>query len=147
MESLIIKGDDCNFIEIIYSEIFGFPSQTSHFGGYDINATINIKSYGFSVNSKFYTSTGEIFSFFEKIKECNEVLSGVAKFKSSEDNLELNLTYDNLGNVKIIGNYRDNSWLENILNFEFNSDQTFICQFIKEFQPTINKYGDNKGIK
>ena len=147
MESLTIKGENNNFIEIIYSEIFGFPLETSHFGGYDVSAKIKIESEGFSVNSTFYTSTGEIFSFFQKIKDCNKLLFGTAKFISYEDNLELNLIYDNLGHVEINGKYRNNSGLENVLNFEFNSDQSFISQFINDFQSTINKYGDNKGIK
>ena len=68
MEKLLIKGESGSFIEIIYSEVYGFPENTSYFGGYEVSAKINIKSEGFSLNSDFYTSTGEIYTFFENLK-------------------------------------------------------------------------------
>ena len=64
MEKLSIKGESGNFIEIFYLEVYGFPDNTSHFGGYDVLAKINLKSEGFTINSNFYTSTGEIYTFF-----------------------------------------------------------------------------------
>ena len=89
MEKLLIKGESGSFIEIIYSEVYGFPENTSYFGGYEVSATINIKSEGFSLNSDFYTSTGEIYTFFENLKICNKNLSGSTKYISYEDNLEI----------------------------------------------------------
>lgn len=146
MEYLVIKGDNGNSIKIIYAEVYGFPSKTCHFGGYDVRAKVEIKSGGFSVNKDFYTSTGEIYTFFDKVKICNQELKGAAKYASYEEDLEFVLTYDNFGKVAVKGFFKDN-YLKNILNFEFNSDQTYISEFINEFQQTINKYGNNLGIK
>ena len=147
MEKLLIKGESGSFIEIIYSEVYGFPENTSYFGGYEVSAKINIKSEGFSLNSDFYTSTGEIYTFFENLKICNKNLSGSTKYISYEDNLEIFISYDNLGHLKINGSFQTNSILNNKLIFEFISDQSYISETLNNFQPIINKYGDNYGIK
>jgi len=147
MEKLLIKGESGSFIEIIYSEVYGFPENTSHFGGYEVSAKINIKSEGFSLNSNFYTSTGEIYAFFENLKICNKNLSGSTKYISYEENLEIFVSYDNLGHVKINGSFHSHSFLNNKLIFELISDQSYISETLNNFQPIINKYGDDNGIK
>ncbi|WP_213188651.1 WapI family immunity protein [Cloacibacterium caeni] len=147
MEKLSIKGESGNFIEIIYLEVYGFPDNTSHFGGYDVLAKINLKSEDFTINSDFYTSTGEIYNFFENLEKCNKNLSGSVKFISCEDNLEFFVSYNNLGHVNINGSFHNHSILNNKLTFELISDQSYISETLKNFQPIIDKYGNNSGIK
>ena len=63
------------------------------------------------------------------------------------DDFEEFISYDNLGHLKINGSFQTNSILNNKLIFEFISDQSYISETLKNFQPIINKYGDNYGIK
>jgi len=146
MDSFTIKGG-ADFITMTFEEVFGFPNETCHWGGYDLRTTLEIKSRGFYLKSTLYTSTGEIFEFFQQLKNCNDKLTGTAYFKSYEGNLEINAHYDNAGHVNVEGKFSEQNEFGNKLQFEFNSDQTFIRYTIDELQIIADKYGDMKGIK
>lgn len=146
MEKFTIKGNS-DFITVIFEEVFGYPDSTSHFGGYDLRTFIEIKSGNFCVKSSLYTSTGELYEFYQNLKKCNEELTGTANFISYEGNLELIAEYDNLGHVNIKGAFTEQNQYDNELKFEFSSDQTFIKSTVNELGFIADKYGDKKGIK
>lgn len=130
-----------------FAEVFCFPETTCHWGGYDLSSIIEIKSRSFNVKSVLYTSTGQIYQFFQQLKSCNEKLSGTAKFVSYEGNLDFTAGYDNLGHVNIKGRFSEQNQFDNELKFEFTSDQTFIHSTVDELNLITDKYGDMKGIK
>jgi len=146
MEKFKIAGNS-DYLEIEFEEIFGFPNKTCHWGGYDSKNRISLKSGNFSVNTNFFSSTGEISLFYESLKSCNEKLEGIVNYKNYEGNLEINANYDNQGHVIISGNYCENTDLDNSLKFEFLSDQTFIKSTLEELQVIVQKYGGMKGVK
>jgi hypothetical protein len=146
METFTIKNEG-DFVKITFDEVFGFPNTTSHWGGYDTKSTLEIKSGNFKVKSTLWTSTGEIFSFFQKLKDCNTQLAGTAYYSSCEDNLNISASYDNLGHVKISGRYSEQNQFDNELQFEFITDQSFIKYTIDELELVANKYGDNQGVE
>jgi hypothetical protein len=76
LESFTIKGVAADFLTLTFTEVFGFPETTCHWGGYDLRAMIEIKSGNFYVKSVLYSSTGEIYQFFQQLKSCNENLTG-----------------------------------------------------------------------
>ncbi len=143
MESFTIKSE-LDFIEIYLSEIFGYPDTTCHWGGYDSESELRIQSGDFQVNSKLYTSTGDIYSFYTELKECNEVLKGSATYKSYEGNLSFTCAYDNGGHVKVSGNFTDHMY--NKLQFEFNTDQTYVTYTVNQLKVLAEKYGGLTGI-
>ncbi|MFN8361262.1 MAG: hypothetical protein U0264_15225 [Candidatus Kapaibacterium sp.] len=145
MESFTIKGES-NFITLTFIEVFGFPETTCHWGGYDLRSEIEIKSSGFYVKSVLFTSTGEIYQFFQLLKSSNEKLRGAATFVSYEGNLDFIVEYDNRGHVNIKGSFSEQNLFENELKFEFISDQTYIHSSLKELSLLADKYGDMKGI-
>lgn len=145
MESFQIKGDN-GLIRIELDEVFGFPNQTSHFGGYECRADIEIKIPNYHVKGDFYTSTGEIFRFFEELNKCQKEIKGEAKYLTLEGNLELKVKFDNSGHAEINGRFQQSMGVENILHFEINSDQSFLKYTVDELKVFVNKYGDNKGI-
>lgn len=106
MESFTIKGES-DFLTLTFTEVFGFPETTCHWGGYYLRTMIEIKSRGFYVKSVLYTSTGEIYQFFQQLKSNNEKLSGTAKFISYEGNLDFTAVYDNFGHVNIKGRFSE----------------------------------------
>lgn len=146
MESFTIKGE-ADFLTFTLTEVFGFPETTCHWGGYDLRTMLEIKSRGFYVKSVLYTSTGEIFKFFQQLKSCNKNLNATAKFISYGRNLELTVEYDTLGHVNIKGRFSEQNQFDNELKFEFTSDQTFIRSSVDELSLIADKYGDMKGIK
>jgi len=145
MDTFTLK-QETDFITITFDEVYGFPNTTCNWGGYDVHARIEIKSGDFCANSKFYTSTGEIFDFFQQLKECNSKLTGTAIYNSYEHNLKLTASYDKLGHIDIKGIFSDNNQNNN-LQFTMSTDQTFIQSTIKELELIVGKYGDMKGIK
>ena|SRR5690606_5688528 len=145
MESFTLKGEN-GYIKIELEQIFDFPNRTCHWGGYDAKAKIEIKSGNFKVNSSFYTSTGEIYLFYKSLKESNTFLSGQIFYKNYEENTLITLTYDNMGHIVIDGTFSEENQFNNKLDFEFNTDQSYIKYTINELENIINKYGGMEGI-
>ena len=141
-----IQGE-ADYIKFTYVEVFGFPNDTCHWGGYDSQVTLEIKSRNFTVKETLYTSTGELYEFAEKLKIANEKIEGVVGFISYEGNLEFNMIYDNLGHVAIKGQFSAQNEFSNELQFEFNSDQSFVRKALDEISSITAKYGGMKGVK
>ncbi len=145
MEEFVIKGDK-GIITVGILETFGFPDETCFKGGYECIFGIDIKVGSYSANSSFYSSTGELFKFYEKLKMCQLELNGDAEFDSYEKNLELKVKYDS-GKILICGNYQENLAIDNKLEFEFNSDQSYFKSSIQQLEQIFYKYGGMKGVK
>jgi hypothetical protein len=86
MEEFIIKGDS-GLLKIEFHEVYGFPEMTTHIGGYDVKSHLAICSDGFSAKSTVWITTGEIFEFYEKLRDCNELLKGEIYFSNYEGQL------------------------------------------------------------
>ncbi|MES2268222.1 MAG: hypothetical protein V4520_15785 [Bacteroidota bacterium] len=54
MEEFGIAGNG-NSIRITFNEVYGFPNETSHWGGYDVTCGVKIEMDDFGVNSSFYS--------------------------------------------------------------------------------------------
>lgn len=141
-----IRGE-ADYIQFNYIEIFGFPNETCHWGGYDARVDLEIKSRGFSVKAILYSSTGELYEFFEKLKLANENLSGEIRFTSYEGNLEFTISYDKLGHAAVKGSFCEQNEYNNLLQFDFLTDQTFIDAALTEMSAITAKYGGMQGMK
>lgn len=108
---------------------------------------LEIKSRNFYVKETFYTSTGELFEFAEELKVPNEKIKGIVQFRSYEGNLEFSLIYDNLGHIAIKWQLSDQNECSNELQFEFNSDQSFLNNTLNEISLITLKYGGMTGVK
>ena len=145
MENFSIEGIS-DFIKVTFEEVYGFPDKTCHWGGYELRTLLEIKSIGFYVKSILWTSTGELFEFYEELRTCNQDLKGVARFESYEGNLKFIAEYDNAGHVTIKGTFSEQNNFANKLQFEFTTDQTFISSNLSALGILTNKYGGMKGI-
>ncbi|MDH5597830.1 MAG: hypothetical protein OEY34_01830 [Cyclobacteriaceae bacterium] len=146
MDNFTIKGSDGS-ITISIDEVFGYPTETCHWGGYDTRSRIDIHVGNYKVVGELYISTGDIFSFYQKLKNCHKNLNGEAYLESYENNLRADLTFDQQGHVKISGFYQEYHHAGNKLTFEIDSDQTYFNQTISELASIVDKYGDMTGIK
>lgn len=140
-----IRGEPENYLRITLDKVHGFPDSTCAFGGYDSESIIIIKSDNYSVRGVLYVSTGNIYEFYNEIQNCQQGLSGVAKFRSYEGNLWFNVEYDILGHINITGKYNERHQENNYLRFSFLTDQTFIKSTLDELRKIYEKFGNNKG--
>jgi len=144
MDSFSIRGFS-GFLEIEIQEVFGFPEETSHFGGYDTKSKLKVESNGFSVDSELWLSTGEVFDLYTTLRAAHEKVNGSAKFDSSEGNLSFAINYELSGHVSIQGEFKDNNQEANLLKFEISSDQSYLNRTLVELTQFVRKYGDNSG--
>jgi|TARA_B110001469_G_C9358753_1_gene188152 hypothetical protein len=145
MEEFELKGEN-GIITVEIEKTFDFPNKTCFKGGYECVVGIKIRVGSFSVKSSFYTSTGELFKFYEQLKTCQSELNGVAEFDSYEQNLELTVKYDS-GKISIFGTYQENLGIDNKLEFDFNSDQSYFKKSVEQLERIFDKYGGMKGVK
>jgi hypothetical protein len=147
MEEFSIKGGNDNYLKFSFQEVYGFPQSTSHWGGFEVRTSLEIKSGNFSVKSTMWVSTGELYEFFKNLESANKELRGKVEFKNYERNLEFIIAYNELGHATVGGTYFDLGHLENELKFEFNTDQSYLTLTIQDLKQITLKYGDMKGIK
>lgn len=144
MEEFELKGEN-GIIKVGIEKTFDFPNKTCFKGGYECVVRIEIRVGSYLVKSSFYTSTGELFKFYEQLKTCQSELNGAAEFDSYEENLKLTVKYDS-GKISVLGNYQENLAIDNILKFDFNSDQTYFKNSVEQLERIFDKYGGMKGV-
>jgi len=126
------------FIRIEINEVFGFPTETRFNGGYDVKGKVEIKSGNYYVNEgELWFSTGQIFEFFIKLQKCYDKIDGNV----------IELEFIKLGQIQIQGYFQEFPSIENILEFEFESDQSYLASTLVELKKIVDCYGDLKGIK
>ena len=145
MNSFSIKGSS-GFLKIKLEEVYDFPNETSVFGGYDTRGKLKIKSTGFSVNSTLWVSIGNIFDFYKELEITQQKLDGIARFNSYENNLSFEVSYNSLGHVSIVGEFRDKCEESNALKFEIKTDQSYLNRSLGKLKQMVEKYGDNRGV-
>lgn len=143
MDEFTLKGKQ-GHIHIRLEELFNFPN-TSHFGGYDAEATVEIKSGNYHVKGKLWFTTGEVYLFYEQLKNCYNSFQGEAVFATYEKNLELKAVFNRKGHVTLVGYYHEHLHLENKLIFEIESDQSYFESTLKQLEKFFQKYGGIKG--
>ncbi|MGB7605360.1 MAG: hypothetical protein WBL93_07760 [Lutisporaceae bacterium] len=146
MEGFKLEGKN-GHISIEFLEVYGFPNNTSVFGGYDAKGIVEIKSSNYRVCGELWFSTGEIYNFYSTLKECNKRLDGKAELITTETNLKMSVDFDKIGHVVISGEYVERYDENNELTYEIFSDQSYIQDTIKELNEIVNKYGGLQGKK
>lgn len=145
-EEFLLKAEN-GFVRIALKNIYGYPNETCHWGGYDSKSTIEIVCSNYNVLGELYISTGEIYNFYQSLLKCHESLSGEAYLRSYESNLELKLEFDDLGHVLISGTFQEEHIERTELKFELTTDQSYLTQTLIELSGIYDKYGDNSGVK
>ncbi|MDE6356045.1 MAG: hypothetical protein K2L67_02265 [Clostridia bacterium] len=144
-----IKGISGERIKLEIIEVFGFPKETSFRGGYDVSCNLEISSGLYNMRTNhYYSSTGALYNFYNELLKCYNDLIGMASYKLNypENYLDLNVEFDEYG-VNISGKYQDDPTVENFLNFEFTSDQSYFREVLSELKKIVLQFGDNQGIK
>lgn len=94
-----------------------------------------------------WITTGDFYSFYKELKNCQQKVKGKANLNSYKNNLRSTISYNEFGHVVLKGKFTEKYAEENTLEFELKSDQSFINLTISELEIMIEMYGDNTGIK
>jgi len=142
-----LKGKQ-GFIRIELKEVFGFPKETSYLGGYDVKGKIQIKSGNYYVkDAELWFSTGQIYEFYKQLLKCYEELEGIINFPNTDSSeLKLVLEFTGLGKFKIQGIFQEYLSVENFLEFEFESEQSYLISTLAELKEIVDYYGGNEGL-
>ncbi|MDN3725066.1 hypothetical protein QRD02_11780 [Aequorivita sp. SDUM287046] len=146
MNQFTLRCNNNDFISIELTDVFGFPKETSHWGGYDAKGIIQMKAGGYSVKSDFYLSTGNIYNFFRQFEKAHKQLEGDAVFETYEKNLTIKMSFSKTGKVEIDGKFQQYHHLNNKLIFELFTDQSYLAATISELSKIVNQYGNSNGI-
>lgn len=145
METIEFQGHNGDHFRLTICKVYGFPNETSPFGGYDTQSTIEIKNGGYSASGNLWITTGNIYSLYEQLLDCQKTIAGTAILHSYEGHLEVSFEYDSRGHVEIKGEYTVDYLQETCLSFKISSDQSFIEQSMGSLEELFLKYGDNSG--
>ncbi len=110
---------------------------------YDANwlrASMEIGAGKFVGNVDAAFMTFELLSFAQQLRKVYESLEGVAEFSTMEHQLDLKVTGDGKGHMKVTGQVRDDASFGNRLQFGFDLDQTFIHKSLSELENVISTF-------
>ena len=68
-------------------------------------------------------------------------------FLLQNPNLKFEMQFNKLGQITIQGYYQELLSEENMLQFEFESEQSFLLSTLEELKKIVDQYGGLKGIK
>ncbi|MWV43396.1 hypothetical protein GRF59_07095 [Paenibacillus sp. HJL G12] len=142
-----IYGENNQYLIIQLMKVHGFPEDTCHWGGYEAEGSVIIKSGSYTASGNLWVSTGEIFIFKNQLNEIYDNCNGEAKLANYETNFELSIKINNRGRVEVEGRYKEFSSIDNVLMFFFEADQSYIVKTLEELNEISLKYGGLKGIK
>jgi hypothetical protein len=136
------------FIQIELNEVYGFPNETSYLGGYDVKGKIEIKSGNYYVkDAEIWFSTGQLYQFSIQLQKCYNELKGSVTFSEVENNLKIELNFNKFGQINIQGYFQELADQENILHYEFESEQSYLTSTLRQLDSIVDQYGDLKGKK
>ncbi|MFJ7952784.1 hypothetical protein ACIQZG_14770 [Lysinibacillus sp. NPDC096418] len=146
MNGFTIKGKQ-GFIRIELQKVSGFPKDTSHFGGYDAEGNVEIESGNYYVLGELWFTTGDVYEFYKQLDKCYCELKGMATFGNYETSIKIEVVFNQLGTVVLQGYFKEKAHMENELQFEIESDQSFLSSTLEDLRIFVDHYGNSKGIK
>jgi hypothetical protein len=73
-------------------------------------------------------------------------LAGEARFRDSEGNLAFTLTFTSRGHWVLEGVYQEDLMRKTRLQFEMESDQSYLAEPLTPLAQLVAKYGDDTGL-
>lgn len=149
MQAFCLNGYQGEKVVITIEEAISYPECTSYEGGYDVIGKLEIKAGGYHVVSERYIfATGALYRFLEQLQQCYKNLEGTAHYQMSlENQLVFRIEMSTGGHAVVIGSYQENLEVQNILQFEIETDQTCLGAVIQDIKEVEKVFGGNQGVK
>lgn len=105
-----------------------------------LSVDVDIVAGGFRGRFPAAFDTYGIAEFARQLAKLNETVSGSAKFRSLEGQLELDMECDRLGRIAVSGKAVDVAGTGNRLLFEIEIDQSHLPEILKNLHATLEKH-------
>jgi hypothetical protein len=105
--------------------------QSGLFDNWDdnwISCEVHVSAGGFRGSFAASLRSEEFQGFLDEIQSLNQTLEGRAAFSTVEGQIEISLTADRKGRVRVQGVALDQPGVGNRLHFEFEIDQTYLTR-------------------
>lgn len=97
----------------------------------------------------YYTATSALYDFYIALQECYNNLCGKATYsvRCPENDLVFEVKFNKKGSVYIEGKYQDNPPINNVLYFEFDTDQSYFKEVLSDLKKVFLIFDDRRGAK
>ena len=131
MNLFCLNGYNGEKIRLDLNEVIGFPNNTSIEGGYDIICTLVIDSGCYHIeHDRLYSAigSGEYHCLYE-------------------NDLTFKVEMTNGGHAIVTGVFQERPNKQNVLQFEFDTDQSRLLSVIQDIESLKVKYGGMEGLR
>lgn len=149
MNLFCLKGYNGDRISLELNEVIGFPDKTGIEGGYDIICTLIIDSGCYHIeHDRLYSATGALYRFSKELDTCYTDLCGSAEYHLLyENDLNIKVEMSSGGHAIVTGTFQERPDKNNILQFEFDTDQTCLLSVVQDIESLKAQYGDMEGLR
>ena len=149
MNLFCLNGYNGEKINLELNEVIGFPDNTSIEGGYDIICTLIIDSGCYHIeHNRLYSATGALYRFSKELDTCYTDLFGSAEYHLLyENDLSITVEMTSNGHAIVTGTFQERPDKNNILQFEFDTDQSCLLSVIQDIESLKVQYGDMEGLR
>lgn len=148
MNLFCLNGYNGEKISLELNEVISFPNNTSIEGGYDIICTLNIDSGCYHIEfDRLYSATGTLYRFSKELDACYTDLFGSAEYHSLyENDLFFKVEMTSGGHAIVTGTFQERPDKQNVLQFEFDTDQSCLLSVIQDIESLKMNYGGMEGL-
>ncbi len=114
-----------------------YPDSTDYWDGNWINSTIKVEIPGYSVRFDATLRTDELLDFLNELKNMRKHMKGKAILKNLDAYIHFEGGMDRLGKIIWTGETCYPAGNGAVLNFEFESDQSFLEGLIRELEEIL----------
>lgn len=149
MNLFYLNGYNGEKIILKLNEVIGFPNNTSIEGGYDIICTLIIDAGCYHIeHNRLYSATGALYRFSKELNTCYTDLFGCAEYHLLyENDLNIKVEITTGGHAIVTGIFQERPDKNNILQFEFDTDQSCLLSVIQDIESLKVQYGDMEGFR
>ena len=149
MEIFCLYGaDGKEKISLELKEVLGFPDEINYEGGYGIVCALQIEIGCYQIKcDRHISSTGVLYRFSDKLKECYRNLAGSAEYRLMENDLSLVVIMLPYGHAVVRGRFQEYPDRGNVFKFEMGTDQTCLPAVFQGIDSLKDTYGGMNGVK
>ena len=116
------------------------PKETDYWDGNWIESEVKLRVGGFRGSYRASLRAEDFAGFRNELATLTETLSGVARFCTMEEQLELELKGDDMGHVRVNGKALDDAGIGNVLEFTFEIDQTYLPELTRSVESVMSRF-------
>lgn len=101
---------------------------------------LTIKAGSFSGAFKSAFTTYDLVALHERLKIALKTLSGTFTFRNTEDDVKLDVQFDERGCAVLSGTAQPHQSLEGSLTFRFDTDQSYLSQTLRQLEGALRTF-------